>query len=478
MNIERQMSSNVKWSFIESLSIKVVAFFLSIILARLLEPRVFGVLAIVNVFFLLVTIFVDGGLREAIIQKKDASKEDFATVFWLNLGISIFLYSLLFIAAPYIEDYYDFKDLAFFIRLQAIVLIIDSLSIIQIAKATKELNLKKITIARIPASLLSFFLGITLAYLGFGVLALIWQHIAYAAIYSFLLIRNIKYKPGFSFSRKSMIELYGFGLRMLGISFISRFYVQGLNLLFGKFYTPAILGLYTKGQSLINTPNEILNNSITKGIYPTLVKYQDDTNLLGQLLVRNLRVTLALVAMVNTVIFFNAYEIIYILLGEKWLPMVPYLKILAVIGSFFPIGSLCQRILMARKKLRIYTIIEISSKIIILITILLLIEFYKLQEVMLFMASLFFLTSIVYIYITAYIIDLNIIKIGAQLYGILAAHFVLGMIIYFFINYVNFSEMLSLFIFCFIFVSSSMILFYKIHKKWILDLLVTLKIKK
>ena len=159
MNIERQMSSNVKWSFIESLSIKVVAFFLSIILARLLEPRVFGVLAIVNVFFLLVTIFVDGGLREAIIQKKDASKEDFATVFWLNLGISIFLYSLLFIAAPYIEDYYDFKDLAFFIRLQAIVLIIDSLSIIQIAKATKELNLKKITIARISGIVAQFFFG-------------------------------------------------------------------------------------------------------------------------------------------------------------------------------------------------------------------------------------------------------------------------------------------------------------------------------
>ena len=478
MDIKNQTTSNIKWSFIESLSIKVVAFFLSIILARLLEPKVFGVLAIVNVFYLLITIFVDGGLREAIIQKKDANDEDFSTVFWLNLGISFLLYFLLFIAAPYIEDYYDFNNLAFFIRLQAIVLIIDSFSLIQIAKATKELNLKKITIARIPASLLSFFCGITLAYLGYGVLALIWQHIAYATIYSFLLIRNIKYKPGFIFSKQSMIALYSYGLRILGISFISRFYVQGLNLIFGKFYTPGILGLYTKGQSLVNSPNEILNTSITKGIYPTMVKHQDDLTFLGNLLIKNLKVTLALIAIVNTIIFFKAHELVYVLLGEKWLPMVPYLKILAIMGSFFPIGTQCQRILMATNSLNIYTKIEISFKVLILILILLLVNSYELQVIMVIMTSIFFLTSLVYLIVIGNMLKLNKIKMQIHLYGLLSIHFVFGALFHYIMEFFNFSEIVSLITYSVSFTLITILIFYNIHKYWIREILASLNLKK
>lgn len=478
MSVEKQMSSNVKWSFIESLSIKVVAFALSIILARLLEPKIFGVLAIVNVFYLLVTIFVDGGLREAIIRKKDASKEDFSTVFWLNLGISFVLYLLLFIAAPYIENFYDFNDLAFYIRLQAVVLIIDSLSIVQIAKATKELNLKKITTARIPASLLSFFLGIVLAYLGLGVLALIWQHIAYASIYGVLLIVNIKYKPEFVFSKKAMMELYGFGLKMLAISFISRFYVQGLNLLFGKFYTPAVLGLYTKGQSLVNTPNEILSTSITKGIYPTMVKYQDDLKYLGKLLFKNLQVTLALIALVNTIIFFKAHEIVVVLLGEKWLPMVPYLQILALIGSFFPIGGQCQRILMVLNKLNLYTKIEVTSKALTLVLVLILINQFKLNEIMYIMALVFFITSLLYIIITAKLLEFSWLKMSLKLFGIMIMNFLFGAFLNYILDFMKISNFLSLLAFSLIFTLIIVLLFYKIHKNWIYEILVTLKIKK
>src|SRR5690554_2219579 len=139
MGLKQQTISNVKWSFIESISLKAIGFILSIILARLLLPEDFGLLAVVNVFYLLVTLFIDGGLKEALIQKKDATEIHYSSVFWMNLMVGVFLYGLLFIAAPFIENFYDYDNLSFYIRLQSLTLIIESFGIIQIAKATKEL---------------------------------------------------------------------------------------------------------------------------------------------------------------------------------------------------------------------------------------------------------------------------------------------------------------------------------------------------
>jgi O-antigen/teichoic acid export membrane protein len=478
MNIQKQTTSNIKWSFVESISLKVVAFVLSIILARLLEPKVFGVLAIVNVFYLLVNIFVDGGLRQALIQKKDTTEIDYSTVFWLNLGLSLLLYGLLFIAAPFIEEFYDFEDLSYFIRLQSVVLIIDSLSIIQIAKATKDLSLKKITTAKIPASMLSFFLGITLAYLEFGVLALIWQQIAYAIIYVSILIINIKYVPSFEFRKKSMLELYSYGLRILGISFVSRFYVQGLNLLFGKFYTPAILGLYTKSSSLQKMPIEILSNSITNGLYPTMVKHQDNNPYLGQLLIRNLKITLALTAIIMTLLFFQAHEVILILLGEQWLPMVPFLKILVFTGLVFPIAGQCQRIFMVKNMLNKYIKIELSSKLFSLLIISILISSFSLEFILIVIVLIFFVISVVYLVMATKVLGIYEKNIIVQIYGILVIHFILGFLCNFLIGLLNLTALFSLFFFSLCFIPTSMALFYRLHKDWIVEILKIFDTKK
>ena len=475
MSIQLQTNSNIKWSFIESISLKIVAFLLSIILARLLEPKIFGVLAIVNVFYLMVNIFVDGGLRQALIQKKDATEIDYSTVFWLNLALSIILYGCLFISAPYIENYYQFENLSYYIRLQSIVLIIDSFSIVQIAKATKQLNLKKITTARIPASLISFLLGIGLAYLDYGVLALIWQQIIYACIYVLLLITNIKYKPQLLFNKEVMIELYKYGLRVLGISFISRFYVQGLNLLFGKFYSPALLGLYTKGNSLQKTPVEILSTSITKGIYPTMVAYQDDDTFLGDLLVKNLKVTLALVAIVNCILFFEAKIVVSLLLGKQWLSMVPYLQILCISGLFFPIASQCQNIFMAKNKLNIFIKIEVVSKVLVLALIFFLINFYSFKIILITIAGVFFITSLGYIILTSSLLNLKIVRTVFDIYRIIMVHFVIGAIIYYVLSLLIVHSFLTLALFCMLFTVSTMSFYYQLHKPWLVELFNSIK---
>ena len=279
MNLKKATSKNIKWSFIESISLKAIGFVLSIILARLLAPSDFGVLAIVNVFYLLTVLFIDGGLKEALIQKKEATEDDYSTMFWLNLGIAFLLYCVLFLSAPFIESFYEYPKLAFYIRLQSLTLLIESFGLIQIVKATKDLDLKKITVARLPATLISFLTGVGLAYSGYGILSLIIQQLINVLLYNLLLIYKIRYAPKFSFSLVSMKSLYNYGLKMLAISFISRLFVQSLNLIFGYYYTPSALGVYTKSRSLQGVPIDVVNSAFTKGLYPTMVKLQSHKRL-------------------------------------------------------------------------------------------------------------------------------------------------------------------------------------------------------
>ena len=384
MSLNKATNNNVKWSFIESISLKVVGFVLSIILARLLLPSDFGILAIVNVFYLLTTLFIDGGLREAIIQKKDADENDFSTVFWLNILVSLLLYCILFFAAPFIENFYQFEDLSFFIRLQSLTLIIEAFGLIQIVKATKELNLKKITIARIPATLISFVVGITLAYMGYGIVSLIIQQLVNVGVYTLLLVYNIRYKPQFLFSKSSFQSLYGFGLKIFAISFISRMYVQSLNLIYAFYFNVKELGFYTKSKSLQGVPIEILTNTFTKGLYPTMVKVQLHNRLLRRIFLNNIRRLTYAMIIINGLFYFNANEIVLFLLGKNWVGMASYLKIAAVGSVFIPINTQVISIFKVKGKAGFLLKVETIWKIVALLLILLF-SIYTTFEIVLWM---------------------------------------------------------------------------------------------
>ncbi|WP_438969478.1 lipopolysaccharide biosynthesis protein [Nonlabens sp.] len=399
MSLKKTTATNITWSFIESVSLKAVSFVLSIILARLLDPKVFGVLAIVNVFYLLTMLFIDSGLKEAIIQKKDVSDEDYSSVFWLNICKSCLLYLVLFIAAPVIQNAYpEYENLSFYIRLQSLTLIIEAFGLIQIVKATKELNLKKITVSRIPASLISLLVGVTLAYLGFGILSLIIQQLVNALIYTALLVYNVKYKPQLVLNFKAILPLYKFGVRLLGVSLISRFYTQSLNLIYGKVYSPSTLGLYTKSISLLNAPIDIINSPFLKGLYPTLVKLQDDTSQLKKIILQNIKLVTFLIALVSGVFFFQTEQVITILLGDKWLGSVIYLKIAAMGGLFIPMNGQCQSIFKVKNKVNLFFKIELILKIVGLAIVFSLAYLYDLYIVLIALSIIYIITSFINFY--------------------------------------------------------------------------------
>lgn len=395
MSLKQKTISNIKWSFIESISLKAISFVLGIILARLLLPADFGLLAVVNVFYLLVTLFIDGGLKEALIQKKNATDVDYSTVFWVNIIISILLYLVLFIAAPFIEKFYEYNHLAFYIRLQSLTLIIESFGIVQVAKATKELSLKKVTKARIPASLISFAVGIYLAYHGYGILSLVIQQLVNNFLYILFLVINVRYKPYFVFSLESIKGLYKFGLKVLMASLISRFYVQSLNLIYAKFYSPQLLGLNNKAGTIQSTPIEIINSTFMKGVYPTYVILQDDIQKLRNLYFFNIRLLIFLMLLINGLFFFTAKELIVLVLGEKWSESAIYLKIIASGSLLYPITVQSQNIFKVRNKLNAFLRLESINKLLSLFLIILLVNFLNFSVLLMVIVGVNFLFAII-----------------------------------------------------------------------------------
>ncbi|ROI12938.1 lipopolysaccharide biosynthesis protein [Epilithonimonas hominis] len=410
MSLKQKTISNVKWSFVESMSLKAISFFLGIILARLLLPSDFGILAVVNVFYLLVTLFVDGGLKEALIQKSDVNEIHYSTVFWLNIIMSVFLYLILFIAAPFIEDFYDYENLSFFIRLQSLTLVIESVGIIQIAKATKELNLKKITKARIPTSLISFVVGIYLAYNGFGILSLIIQQLVNAFFYVVFLLISVRYVPKFIFQIREIRDLYRFGAKILLVTFLSRFYVQSLSLIFAKYYSPALLGLNNKSRSIQSVPVEIINSSFMKGLYPSMVQLKNNKTKLKDIFNLNVRLITYLMLLINGIFFFQAQEIVIVLLGKNWIDSAVYLKIFAIGSIFYPITIQAQNIFKILNKVNLYLKIELGHKVFILISVLFLVYWISFPKLLIIIVILNVFLSFFYQYLLSAELGFSIYK--------------------------------------------------------------------
>jgi teichuronic acid exporter len=371
MTLKKATVSNIKWSFIESISLKLIGLILTIILARLLTPADFGVLAVVNVFYLLTNSFIDGGLKDALIQKKDATDIDYSSVFWINLIIAFLVYIILFLFAPYIESFYDFENLAYYIRIQSICLIIDSLVIVQVIKSTKDLNLKKVAQSRVPATIISFIVGVSLAYWGYGIMSLIVQQIVGSMLYFAFLFYRVSYIPKLVIEFHALKPLYQFGLNIFFAGYLNRVYTQSMNLIYAKFYTPALLGLYTKSESLQQLPANIVVNSMVTGVYPTMVKIQDDTAALKRIYKKNIKTLFILVCAISMFFIFQAENVVLVLLGENWLGMTPFLRVVAAGGIFYPMVSLNRNILKVRNYPGLYLRLELIRKVLTVLAVVL-----------------------------------------------------------------------------------------------------------
>ena len=258
------------WKFGEQISSQLVSFVLSIILARLLVPRDYGIVALVQVFITIAQVFVTSGFGNALIQKKDADETDFLTIFYLSELMSVIVYVILFIAAPWISAFYNSPELTPVLRVFALQLPLSAFNGIQQAYISKHLMFKKVFISTTIAAIMSGIVGVVLAYFGLGVWALVWQALSSTIFVSATLAMQVKWHPQLKFSWKAGKPLVSFGWKVLVSSLLGQFFNQLRSLILGKFYTTTDLAFYNRGQKFPDLITTNIDGTVSTVLFPTL----------------------------------------------------------------------------------------------------------------------------------------------------------------------------------------------------------------
>ncbi len=341
MSILKQKSvDGIIWNLIEKFGIHFIKLILGVILARLLTPADYGLIGIITVFFVVANVFIDSGFGLAYIQKKTATELEASTIFYFNLIVSIILYFLLWIFAPIIAKFYEELQLINLVRIMGVILIINSFSIMQIAKLTKEVNFKKKTIILLVSAVISGGAGITAALLNCGVWSLVIQGVVNACIKTLGLWITYKWRPLFAFEFNSIKSLFHFGSWILLNNILRTIFENIYALIIGKFFPAAELGFYTKAQQFQKMVSQQTSSAIGSVAFPVFSQLQDENARMQNAIKKFSQHTLFFVAPISSILIVIAKPLFLILLTEKWLPMVPYFQFLLIAGVFYPINMI------------------------------------------------------------------------------------------------------------------------------------------
>ena len=358
------------WSFMQRFGTMAISFVSNIVLARLLTPDDYGVIGMLAIFIAISNTFIDGGFGSALIQKKEPTKEDYSTIFWWNMFLSIVLYALLYVCAPLIAGFYKLPMLSDVLRVQGVVLIINALSIIQQNQLRKQLKFKRLATVTVISATLSAGIAIVLAWQGWGLWALVAQQILLSTFTAIILWVLNKWYPSLVFSKESFKQLFGFGGFILASSLTNTLCNNLQGLLIGKFFTPTMLGYYTQAFKLEQVLSTSVSSVVDQVSYPVLANFQDDTHRLKN---TYKKIFLA-IAFVTTPIMLTminiAYPLVIFLYTEKWLASVYYFQILCFAGIAISLQGVSYNVVASRgksKDLFIWTIIKRGVGIILVL---------------------------------------------------------------------------------------------------------------
>ncbi len=361
-SVKEDTINGVKWSFIEKIAVQGIQFVLGIIMARLLSPSDYGVVAMYTVFFAVSQTFIDSGFTSALIQKQDRSEDDYCTVFYFNILISIACYCLLFILSPWIADFFNTPIIKPIIRVQAVTLIINSLVAVQSTMLTIDVNFKAISVRSVLSSIGSGILGVYLAYTGLGVWAIIFQGIASSVINVVFISIYVKWIPRKKFNKNSFHQLFGFGSKILASGLINTVYSNLTTLIIGKFFTAKDLGEYNRGTSVPGLFIYNFNGALQRVLFPILSRYQND----DKQLIEYYRKYIAMVSLcdffVCSLIAAVGKPLILFLLTDKWADCIIYLQLASFALMFDHLSVINHTLLLAKGRSDLFLKLEVIKK--------------------------------------------------------------------------------------------------------------------
>ena len=356
----------VGWSAIDNVAQMGVTFLVSIVLARLLSPDDYGLLGLITIVTAVCTTLVNGGFTTALIRKKDITEDDYNTAFIVNLALSLLLYAIVYASSPFIADFFKREELVSLTRVASLGLIAGALSLVPQTRLTKRIDFKAQTKITLIASVTSGVLGIAMALLDFGVWALVAQMLSNQVLRTVLLWVIDRWIPKFRFSKASFQELFGFGWKMMLSGLLDTVWKELYQVVVGKFYSPATLGQYTRGNQFAQLFSSNLTNVVQRVTYPVLSNIQDDKERMVSAYRRIIKTTMFITAVGMFFLGAISEPLLYCLIGPKWHEAATYLPLICISGSLYPLHAINLNMLQVQGRSDLFLGLEIIKKIIAL----------------------------------------------------------------------------------------------------------------
>lgn len=350
------------WKLLERFGVQGIQFVLQLILARLLIPEHYGVLAMMTIFTNLANVFIQRGFNTALIQNKDVTEEDYSSVFWVTLGIALCMYTIIFFSAPAIAAFYKMHDIVTPLRVLAIVLFPGALNSIQLAKVSREMDFKKVFYSNVGGILIAGLAGVAVALMGGGLWALVLQNILNIVSACVVMLITVKWRPRMVCNIRRIAELFSFGWKLLVSGLFDTLYQELRSLVIGKKYDSGTLGYYNRGKQFPQFIIDAVNGAIQSVLLPAMSAEQDNRTTVKNMMRASMTMSAYIIFPMMAGLAAVASPLVSLLLTDKWLPCVPYMQVYCFSLAFYPVHSCNLQAINAMGRSDLFLKLEIIKK--------------------------------------------------------------------------------------------------------------------
>lgn len=374
MSLKKRALKGAFWTYAQQFGTQLINFIVSIFLARILLPEEFGLIGMVVIFMGIGTILFDGGMTSSLIRSDDLEESDYSTVFIFNMLVSVGVYFVVFMCAPFIADFYNQPILTNVTRIYALSFVFSAFGSVQNTMLTKTMNFKKQTLLTVPALLVSSFVGVIMAIQGYGVWSLVGMTLANTFVLSGILWFTSKWKPNFLFSRDKFRKHFDYGYKLTLSGILDIIFTNIYQIIIGRFFSAGTVGYYTRANQLMMMPIGNVSTALNKVAFPLFAEIQNDEE---RLRIAYRKIMLLVLFIINPIIVLMlvlAEPLTTFLFTEKWLPMVPIFQVICLSGLLYPLHLYNLLILQVKGRSDLFLKLEIVKKVIA--TIVLIVSFY------------------------------------------------------------------------------------------------------
>ncbi|KIQ18705.1 hypothetical protein RT99_16855 [Flavobacterium sp. MEB061] len=369
MSLKGHALSGFVWSFLQQFSVQLITFSVQLILARILQPSEFGLIGMLTVFIGIGTALFEGGMTSSLIRVSTVDTKDYSTVFFFNLGVSVLIYLLFFLTAPYIALFYRQPMLTHIARVYGLSFVFLAFGTVQNTILIKEMKFKKQTMITFPALLIGSVVGVILANNEYGVWSLVYSMLITNLLTAVFLWFSSDWRPQFIFDIDKFKLHFHFGYKMTLSSLLDTIFTNIYQIIIGRFYNPILVGYYTRANSLMMLPVANVSGALNKVVFPLFSKVQDDIPALRAAYKKIMLVVLFVITPIIVLMALLANQLVVFLFTEKWLPIVPIFQIICFSGILYPLHMYNLLILQVKGRSDLFLKLEVIKKVILVIII-------------------------------------------------------------------------------------------------------------